>query len=88
VRKMNRKTWLNLRIVFGFVFTYIASYLSLFSVILSFENIYKYKNFQFPNPCLYFSGLLLFILTALIFEDTCSIVEELTILKIKECEEK
>jgi len=85
---MNRKTWLNLQIVFGFVFIYIASYVSLFSLILSFENIYKYKYFQIPNPCLYFNGLLLFILVVFIFQDTCNAIEELTILKIKECEEK
>jgi hypothetical protein len=88
MRKMNRKDWLKLQIVFEFVFIYIASFSSLFFVILSFENTYKYGHFQFPNPCLYYSGVILFILTALVFENVLKDAEELTILKIKESEKK
>jgi len=77
---MDEKTWLKLKIIFGFVSIYVVSSLSLLLLILSY--------LQIISACFYIDSLLLFILAYLIFEDTCSMVEELTILKIKECEEK
>ena len=80
---MNRKDWLRLRILLGFVDIYLGSFVSVFSIIFAFSNQIN----GFPHPYYFFVGISIYFLITIVFDYVVwSDIEELTILKIKESE--
>jgi len=83
VRKMNRKKWLKLAIILGFLDIYFGSFISIFNIIFAFFNTIN----GFPHPLYLLVGCFMFWIVEIVFNLTLDAVEKLTILKIKECEE-
>jgi hypothetical protein len=79
---MNRKDWLKLAILLGFVEIYFASFISVFSIIYAYFNLKD----GFPHPYYIVLGVVAFSIAAVVFELILKLREELTIMKIKESE--
>jgi hypothetical protein len=83
VKKMDRKDWLKIRILLGFVYIYFGSFISAFSIIFAFFNQIN----GFPHPYYLLVGISMYFLISIVFKFfVWSDIEELAILKIKESE--
>jgi hypothetical protein len=79
---MNRKDLLKFNILFDFIYIYIASFFSIYFIILSF----KYAQSCISDPIFLtagIAGIVLFLSILTMFEDCWTSIEELTKLKIK-----
>jgi len=79
---MNKKDLLRFNIIFDFIYIYVASFFSIYFIILSF----KYAQSCISDPIFLTAGIVLFLSILTMFEDCWTSIEKLTKLKIKESE--